>query len=47
MDFAAMLSVENGIITKLELVKVNMYSAEASNPDHANDKSFNVVCRVM
>ena len=49
MDFAGKLSVdvENEIITQPELVKVNMYSAEATNKEHANDQAFVVVCQVV
>jgi ubiquinone/menaquinone biosynthesis C-methylase UbiE len=49
MDFDGKLAVDvaGGIITKPNLVEVNMYSAEATNKDHANDKAFIVVCQVV
>lgn len=47
-NFADKLSadVTDGRITKPELVEVNMYSAEANNPQHANDKAYILVCQV-
>jgi ubiquinone/menaquinone biosynthesis C-methylase UbiE len=49
MDFAAKLSidVEKNIITPPDLVEVNLYCAEASSPEHANDKALIVICRVL
>lgn len=38
--------VADGMITEPELRVVNMYSAEANNPEHANDKAYIVMCRV-
>lgn len=39
--------VDNGTITKPELVEANLYSAETDNPKHADDKVFVVVCQVV
>ena len=49
MDFATKLSVDvdSGIITPPELITADMYSAQASSPDHANDKAYIVVCQVV
>ena len=40
------VDVADGMITKPDLVEVNMYSADASNAEHANDKAYIVVCQV-
>ncbi len=49
MDFGGKLSVdfENGMITKQDLVNVNIYSAEANNPEHANDEAYVVIYQVV
>lgn len=49
MDFGGKLAadVAKGTITQPELVEVNMYSDEAENPEHANDRAFIVVCQVV
>lgn len=38
--------VSAGTITKPELIEVPMYSPQANNPDHANDKAYIVVCQL-
>jgi ubiquinone/menaquinone biosynthesis C-methylase UbiE len=38
--------VSSGTITKPDLAEVPMYSANAENPDHANDKAYIVVCQL-
>ena len=49
MDFGEKLSVDvaNGTITKLDIVEVNMYSAQTDNPEHADDKALIVVCQIV
>ena len=49
MGFDEKLSadVDSGTITKPELTEINMYSAQANNPDHAKDTALVVVCRVI
>jgi ubiquinone/menaquinone biosynthesis C-methylase UbiE len=49
MEFGDKLSadVAKGTITKPEIIEVNMYSATARNPDHANDKGLVVVCQIV
>ena len=39
--------VADGKITEPDLIEVNMYSAEANNPEHANDKAYILVCQIM
>ena len=39
--------VASKIITQPELIEINMYSADTSNKEHANDKAFIVVCQVL
>ncbi len=48
-DFGEKLSgdVAEGTITKPEISEVNMYSAQTSNPEHANDTALIVVCQVV
>ena len=48
-NFGGKLAVDvaNGTITQPELIDVKMYSDEADNPEHADDKAFIVVCRVI
>jgi hypothetical protein len=41
------VDVGNGTITQPELVEVKMYSAEADNPKHADDRAFIVVFQVL
>jgi hypothetical protein len=47
--FAVKLStdVRAGRITEPKVVEVDLYSEKASNPEHANDKAFIVVCQVV
>ncbi len=49
MGFGKKLSVDvaNGTITQPDIVEVDMYSVQASNLKHANDKALIVVCQVM
>ena len=49
MDFGGKLSVdvEKGTITKPDIVEVDMYSAQARNLAHANDKALIVVCQIV
>ena len=49
MNFGEKLSVDvaKGLITKPDLVEVNMYSAQTRNLDHADDKALIVVCQIV
>jgi len=49
MCFGVKLSVDlaKGLITKPDLVEVNMYSAQTRNLDHADDKALIVVCQIV
>ena len=49
MDFGEKLSVDvaKGTITKPEIAEVDMYSAQARNLAHANDKALIVVCQIV
>ena len=49
MGFDEKLStdVDNGTITKPELIEINMYAAQADNPDHATDTALVVVCQIV
>jgi len=49
MGFGEKLSaaVDNGTITKPELTEINMYAAQADDPDHAKDKALVVVCQIV
>lgn len=39
-------AVASGTISQPKLIEVNVYSADASNGDHADDKTYIVVCEV-
>ncbi len=49
MDFGGKLSADvvKGTITQPDLVEVKMYSEQADNPKHADDKAFIVVCQLV
>ncbi|MCH7823051.1 MAG: class I SAM-dependent methyltransferase [Proteobacteria bacterium] len=49
MGFGEKLSaaVDNGTITKPELTEINMYAAQADDPEHAEDKALVVICQII
>jgi len=49
MGFGEKLSVDvaNGIITKPDLEKADLYSAQTDNPEHANDTYLIVQCQIV
>ncbi len=49
MKFGQKLSVDvaRGTIAEPDIVEVDMYSAEADNAAHANDKTLVIVCQVL